>query len=73
MEVKANKQIVVGFSVDTYDRSTIERLTDREKHEYTLEDIDETMSYDNVKAWFNDLNDDLIDTENYFWYVITID
>lgn len=65
------KQIVVGFSVFDFQKDYLNTLSDREKHEHYLESSS-AISYDNVKDFFYELNDDLVDTENYFWYLINI-
>lgn len=68
-----DKRIVVGFSIEIEEKSReyYDKLSDRQKHEEALED-ETAVIVDNVESWFNDLNDDLIDTENYWWYIIQI-
>lgn len=65
------KQIVVGFSVFDFQKDYLDKLSDREKHEHYLE-TSSSQAYDNVNDFFYELNDDRVDTENYFWYLINI-
>lgn len=60
-------QLVVGFNVENNTKSELDNLSDNEKHKL----YDAGMSY-SLSNFFNLLNADLIDTENYYWYVITI-
>ena len=66
------KQIVVGFSAFDFFRKDLDKLSDREKHEYFL-NSETSISYDSPNDFFNELNDGFVDTENYFWYLIEID
>ena len=66
------KQIVVGFSAFDFYRKDLDKLSDREKHEYFL-NTETSISYDSPTDFFNELNDGFVDTENYFWYLIEID
>lgn len=47
-------------------------LTDRQKHEMALYD-ENARIYDCPKDFFADMNADLVDTENYIWFLIDID
>lgn len=68
----AKKQIVVGFLLEEYELYELNQMTDRQKHELALSD-DSCYIVDNVSDWFNDLNNDFIDTENVYWFCINID
>lgn len=64
---------VLGFSVLKYDRSYLETLTDTQKNELYLEDCDNTICYDCVKDFFNELNDDGVDTNAYWLFGVDVD
>lgn len=64
---------IIGFSIDKYDRFDINNMTDVEKNEAMLEDSANTFCYDNIDDFFNDLNDDCVDTENNWWVKVNID
>ena len=69
------KMIVVGFPIDFEpfkSKEYYDGLNDRQKHEHALED-EEAIIYDNVNDFFNEMNEDLVDTENNYWYLIQID
>lgn len=68
----AKKQIVVGFEVDFDNNISYNELTDRQKHEMALYD-ENARIYDCPKDFFADMNADLVDTENYLWFLIDID
>lgn len=63
---------VLGFPIDDFERSQLEKMTDVQLNETFLENSN-CISYDSVKAFFNDLNDDLVDTDNNWWFVVKID
>lgn len=67
------KHIVVGFNIMDNEGNcpNYENLTDREKHELALSD-ESTIIYDCPNDFFIDMNMDLVDTENRFWYLIKI-
>lgn len=70
---------VLGFSVLKYDRSYLETLTDTQKNELYLENCDNTICYDCLDDFFNklnddnELNDDCVDTDGYWWFVVDVD
>lgn len=64
---------VLGFSVLKYDRSYLETLTDTQKNELYLEDCDNTICYDCVDDFFNELNDDCVDTNGYWLFGVDVD
>lgn len=66
------KQIVVGFEIQLNNDISYNTLTDRQKHEMALTD-DNAVIYDCPKDFFNDMNADCVDTENYLWFLIDID
>ena len=68
----AKKQIVVGFEIDVDSNISYNTLTDRQKHEMALYD-ENARIYDCPKDFFADMNADLVDTENYLWFLIDID
>lgn len=61
---------VVGFSVYAYQKNDLNRMSDHEKYEAFLSDDENCASYDCIDDWFNDLNDDMIDTEGMFWFIV---
>ena len=64
---------IIGFSIDVYDRTNLDSMTDVQLYETMLEDSYNTFCYDNVEDFFDSLNDDVIDTENNWWKVVNID
>lgn len=66
-----NKQIVVGFPIELDNNINYKNLNDRQLHELALYSEDAVI-YDSVKDFFNELNDDFVDTENMYWFVINI-
>ena len=64
---------VLGFSVLKYDRSYLETLTDTQKNELYLEDCNNTICYDCLDDFFNELNDDCVDTDGYWLFVVDVD
>ena len=64
---------IIGFSIDVYDRTDLDSMTDVQLYETMLEDSHNTFCYDNVEYFFDSLNDDVIDTENNWWKVVNID
>ena len=68
----AKKQIVVGFEIDLDCNISYNTLTDRQKHEMALYD-ENARIYDCPKDFFADMNADLVDSENYLWFLIDID
>lgn len=69
--------VVVGIPVDIcfvndnkkIDRDYLDSLSDKEMYELAL-DLSESIIYDNEKVFFNELNDDLVDTENNYWFIL---
>ena len=59
---------VVGFSVDKYDMDYLNGLSPKHLYELACEDEDAVI-YDSVDTFFNELNCDLVDTENYLWFL----
>jgi hypothetical protein len=66
------KQIIVGFEIDIDSNISHKELTDRQKHELALYD-ENAIIYDCPKDFFDDMNNDMVDTENRLWYLIDID
>jgi hypothetical protein len=63
---------VLGFPIDDFDRNKLDEMTDIQLNETFLENSN-CISYDSVKSFFNDLNDDLVDIDNNWWFVVKID
>ena len=61
--------LVVGFPIDIDSDIDYNSLTDRQKYEMALEKQD-VVIYDNPKDFFNELNEDIVDTENMYWFII---
>lgn len=59
---------VVGFSVDKYDMDYLNGLSPKHLYELACEDEDAVI-YDSVDSFFKELNYDLVDTENYLWFL----
>lgn len=66
------KQIVVGFEIQLDSDISYNTLTDRQKHEMALYD-ENAIIYDCPKDFFEEMNADCVDTENYLWFLIDID
>lgn len=63
---------VLGFPIDDYDRSQLDIMTDFQLNETYFEDID-VVCYENVSDFFNELNDDDVDTKTKWWKIVNID
>lgn len=61
--------LVVGFPIDIDSDIDYNSLTDRQKYEMALENQDAVI-YDSPKDFFNELNEDIVDTENMYWFII---
>lgn len=61
---------VVWFSVDKYNRTDLEKMSDKEKYQMALADDTDTAIWDDIKSFETDLNDDLVDIENGFVFFI---
>ena len=59
---------VVGFSVYKYNMDYLYGLSPKHLYELACEDEDAVI-YDSVDTFFNELNCDLVDTENYLWFL----
>lgn len=59
---------VVGFSVYKYNMDYLNGLSPKYLYELACEDEDAVI-YDSVDTFFNELNCDLVDTENYLWFL----
>ena len=70
MDMEKNDIMVVGFPVEDYNLDYLQALTDHQKHELALEDCNCMLS-DTIEDYFNELNDNTIDTENMYWFPIT--
>ena len=64
---------VLGFSVLVYDRSYLETLTDTQKNELYLKDCDNAICYYWIEEFLDELNDDCVDTEGYWFFAVEID
>lgn len=64
---------VLGFYIDAFYRSELDKMTDKELYQLCLDTHDTTIVvYDNIKKFFTDLNDEYVDTENYWYYFVNI-
>lgn len=59
--------MVIGFPVEKYPLGGLNNLTPRQKYEYALSD-EECVIFETTDEFFDMLNNDLIDTENNFWF-----
>lgn len=66
------KQIVVGFPIEIDNGVNYKECSDRQLHEMALVNQDAVI-YDSPKDFFTELNNDFVDTENMFWFLINID
>lgn len=66
---------VLGFSALVYDRSYLETLTDTQKNELYLKDCDSdnAICYYWIDEFFYELNNDCVDTEGYWFFVVDLD
>lgn len=65
------KQIVVGLPIEIDSDIDYNKLNNRQIHELALSD-ENAVIYDTPNDFFNELNEDLVDIENMFWFLITI-
>lgn len=71
-KIMANENVnksVVGFSVDKYDMDYLNGLSPKYLYELAWKDEDAVI-YDSVDTFFKELNYDLVDTENYLWFLV---
>lgn len=61
---------IVWFSVDKYNRTELEKMSDKEKYQLALSDDTDTAIWDDVKSFETDLNDDLVNIENGFVFFL---
>lgn len=64
---------IIGFSIDKYDITDLDSMSDVQLYETMLEDSSNTFCYDNIEYFFDSLNAEVIDTENNWWKVVNID
>ena len=55
-----------------YDRSYLETLTDTQKNELYLKDCDNAICYYFIEEFLDELNDDCVDTEGYWFFAVEI-
>ncbi len=60
---------VIGFPVDSFEKSYLDSLNSSYLFELGCE-TEESIIYDSVDEFLSELNDDLVDTENNFWYYV---
>ena len=60
---------VVGFSVDKYDMDYLNVLSPKYLYDLACDDEDAVI-YDSADTFFKELNYDMVDTENYFWFLV---
>lgn len=65
---------ILTFSVDAYDRSELDELTDVQLYEYALADSENAFIYDyaNIREFTDDINSDLVDSENNWVYFVKV-
>lgn len=64
---------VLGFRILKYDRIYLETLTDTQKNELHLKDCDNTICYDCVDDFFNELNDGNVNIDIYWLFIVDVD
>lgn len=65
------KQIVVGFPFVIDNDVDYRECSDRQLHEMALENTDAVI-YDSPKDFFAELNNNFVNTENMYWFLINI-
>ena len=55
-----------------HDRSYLETLTDTQKNELYLKDCDNAICYYFIEEFLDELNDDCVDTEGYWFFAVEI-
>lgn len=68
MAIKKINKYVVGFSVDKYNLDYLNGLPPKYLYELACTDED-AIIYDCIDTFFNELNNDLVDTENNLWFL----
>ena len=63
---------VIGIPIEDFDRSQLDDMTDVQLNELFLENSN-CISYDYIGDFFDDLNNDMVDTENNWWKLVNID
>lgn len=63
---------VLGFDITTYDMPTLEKTNDRRKYELYLEDDENVRCWDCPQDFFIDLNDEQVDTENMYYFLVGV-
>jgi len=61
---------IIGFDINSYDLDKLNAMTDVQKNELYLSDDENTCCWDSVKDFFNDMNDDVVDTENIYYFLV---
>lgn len=61
---------VLGFSVDVYERTKLEKMSNKRKLQVAESDTENCVIYDSLLDWQNGLNSDFIDTDNNWWYFV---
>lgn len=61
---------VLGFSVDAYERTKLEKMSNKRKLQVAESDTENCVIYDSLLDWQNGLNSDFIDTDNNWWYFV---
>ena len=69
MSVENVNKIVVGFSVDKYELDYLNGLSLDYLYELACEDVN-VIIYDSADAFFADINYNLIDIKNNFWFFV---
>ena len=69
METANVNKIVVGFNVDKYELDYLNGLSPKYLYELACEDVN-LIIYDSVDAFFADINYNLIDIKNNFWFFV---
>lgn len=63
---------VLGFDIDFYNRSALEEMTDKALYQLYLDENKGIILFDSPQQFFTDLNDEYVDTENYWYYFVKI-
>lgn len=73
INTKEKHKVVLGFDIydDDHDRDDLEDMSEEELYDYA-KTADNTIIYDEVEEFFIDLNNDEVDTENMWWFVVEI-
>lgn len=63
---------ILGFSVEKYDKTFLDNLTEVQLNEFALSDDEYVQIYDDVCTFINELNDGLVDVTNNWFYPVNV-